>query len=159
MASEFTQFDESDNGSPLQFQLLFVEQHHKTLEFTKALNHFYRSSPELYEIDCDWSGFQWLQVDDKKSNTLAWSRKSRNGSEMICVFNFSLAERKEYRLNVPPGLYEECFGTSRESFGGREYRNQKMRTITDGKKQSYIKVDLLPLSAVVLKKTLNEWTV
>jgi len=159
MGSEFAQFDEWDNGSPLQFQLLFVDQHHKTLEFSKALNHFYKTHPELYEIDFDWTGFEWIQVDDKKSNTLAWKRKARNGSELICAFNFSLAERKEYRLNVSPGLYEEIFGTSRADFGGREYRNTKMRTITDSKKQSYIKVDLLPLSAVILKKTLNEWTI
>ena len=159
MGSEFAQFDEWDNGAAVQFQLLFHDQHHKTQNFSRALNHFYTNNKELFEIDCDWTGFQWIQVDDKKSNTLAWSRKARNGSELICVFNFSLAERKEYRLNVQPGLYEEVFGTSREAYGGKEYRNEKMRTITDGKNTSYITVNLLPLSAVILRKTLNEWTV
>jgi len=110
-------------------------------------------------VDFDWTGFSWIQCDDKRSNTLAWTRKSRNGSELICAFNFSLAERKDYRLNVPAGLYQEVFGTGRAEFGGREYRNEKMRTLTDSKKTTYIKVNLAPLSAVILKKTLNEWTV
>lgn len=159
MGSEFAQFDEWDNNRPLQFNLLFYEQHYKTQNFTRELNHFYLNHPELFEIDFDWTGFQWLQVDDKKSNTLAWLRKAKNGSELICIFNFSLAERKDYRLNVSPGLYEEVFGTSRENYGGREYSNEKMRTITDSKNTSYLKVNLLPLSAVILKKTLNEWTI
>jgi len=159
MGSEFAQFDEWDNNSPLQFHLLFNDQHWKTQQFVRELNHFYATSPELFEIDFDWTGFQWLQVDDKKSNTLAWTRKAKNGSELICIFNFSLAERKEYRIDVPAGLYEEVFGSSRENYGGREYRNEKMRTHTDSKNTSYIKVNLAPLSAVILKKVMNEWTI
>jgi 1,4-alpha-glucan branching enzyme len=159
MGSEIAQFDEWDNDSAVQFHLLFNDQHWKTKNFVKELNNFYASHKELYEIDFDWTGFRWIAVDDKKSNTLAWARIAKDGSELICVFNFSLAQRDGYRLDVSPGLYEEVFGTTREDFGGREYRNPKMRTLTDGNGTNFIKVDLPPLSAVLLKKTLNEWTI
>jgi 1,4-alpha-glucan branching enzyme len=159
MGSEFAQFDEWNFESAVQFQLLSYAQHLKTQEFSKALNRFYAKSPELYEIDFNWQGFRWLQVDDKASNILAWNRRAKNGSEVICVFNFSLAERKGYRLNAPPGLYEEAFATARAEYGGTEYRNPKMRTETDGGGTSFIKVNLAPLSAIIIKKTLNEWTI
>jgi len=152
MGSEFGQFDEWDNGRSIQFELLAYDKHIATKNFVTALNHFYKRSPELYEIDFDWTGFRWVVVDDNNSNVLAYARRAKNGSELICAFNFSLAGRKGYRLNVPSGLYEEVFTTTFPS-------NKKMRSNTDAKGKSFITVDLPPLSAIILKKTLNEWTV
>jgi len=152
MGSEFAQFDEWDNASGLQFNLLVYDKHMATKQFVTGLNHFYKNNPELYEIDFDWKGFRWIVVDDKNSNVLAYARRAKNGEELICAFNFSLAMRKNYKLNVPPGLYQEVFTTTYPS-------NKKPRTYNDAKGKSFINVDLPPLSAIILKKTLNEWTV
>jgi len=105
----------------------------------------------LFEIDFDWSGFRWIEVNDKASNVLAFSRIAKNGSEMICVFNFSPVGRKDYKIIVPPGMYQTVFATKGHS-------TKKMRSESD-KKGSYLKVDVAPLSAMFIKKTLNEFKV
>jgi len=158
MGSEFAQFDEWDNTRGIQFDLLFYDKHIRTRNFVTDLNKFYLAHPELYQIDCDWKGFRWLAVDDHTSNTLAYARIDKKGNELICVFNYSFAERKDYRLNVPSGMYQEIFSTAREKYGGQEYHNKKARTITD-RSGSHIKINLAPISAVILKKTVNEWTI
>jgi len=155
MGSELGQFDEWSHNRGVQFNLLFYDKHLKTQEFVRALNHLYKDMPELHETDFDWSGFRWISVADKESNVLAYARKSKSGEEVICVFNFSLAERKGYKIKVAPGLYEEIFTTAKEKFGGWESTNIRMRTKSDAKGESYLNVNLAPQSAVILKKTLN----
>ena len=151
MGSEFAQFDEWDNNGQLQFDLLFYDKHLAARDFVRELNKFYLQNKEFYEVDFNWEGFRWIVVDDKASNTLAFARRAKNGSEIICVFNFSLANRKDYPLKVPPGLYEEVFATAATD-------NGKMRTKTTGDK-SVLRINLPPMSGIFLKKTLNEWTV
>jgi len=151
MGSEFAQFDEWDNSQGLQFQLLFYEQHMHAKNFVRELNKFYLNNPELYEIDFDWTGFKWLSVDDKNSNTLAFSRRAKSGSELICVFNFSPVVRRNYPINVAPGLYEEVFSTTPRA-------SERTRTkVTNGTSQ--LRINVPPLGGIFLKKVLNEWTV
>ena len=151
MGSEIAQFDEWDNNLAVQFDLLGFDRHLETKNFVRALNLFYLNRPELFQRDFDWEGFKWLSVDDKSSNLLAFSRKSNDGSELVCVFNFSLAPRNGYRLRVSPGLYEEVFSTKPD-------KREKMRTKTLGG-ESILRVDLAPQSAIFLAKTINEWTI
>ena len=158
MGAEFGQFDEWNYRDGLQFNLLFFDKHYKTQSFVRELNKFYSQTPAFFNYDFSWEGFRWITVDDRNANTLAFARRDKDGNEIICVFNFSLAERKNYKINVPVGLYEEVFSTARERFGGVEYRNPKMRTVTLGNATT-LAVNLSPQSAVYLKKTLNSCTI
>jgi 1,4-alpha-glucan branching enzyme len=158
MGSEFGQFDEWNHDGGLQFHLLFYDKHYQTQNFVRDLNKFYLTTPELFQLDHSWEGFRWIAVDDKRSNVVAFARKDKSGNELICVFNFSLAQRNGYKLQVPSGSYEEILSTAREKYGGAEMKNEKMRTkIIRG--ASTIEIDLPPLSAIYLRKTLNEWTI
>jgi 1,4-alpha-glucan branching enzyme len=159
MGSEFAQFNEWNHDAGLEFFLLFYDKHRGTREFVRDLNRFYVKNAELYQIDYHWEGFRWLAVDDKASNVLAFARIDKKGQELICAFNFSPVERKNYKIKVPHGLYAEVFGTSRQHYGGAEFVNEKVRTKTDTKGNSFITITLQPLSAVFLKKALNEWTI
>jgi 1,4-alpha-glucan branching enzyme len=154
MGAEIAQFDEWNHNGGIQFNLLFYEKHRRTQDFVRALNHFYAANREFYEIDFGWEGFRWIAVDDRDSNVLAFARRDKKGHEIICAFNFSLAERRNYKVAVPAGLYEEIFSTARESFGGVELRNGKMRT-SAANGSHFITVNLAPLSAIFVKKTLN----
>jgi 1,4-alpha-glucan branching enzyme len=158
MGQEFAQFDEWNFSAGLQFNLLFYEKHLRTRAFVRELNQFYFSRPEFWEVDFSWEGFRWLVVDDKAANTLAFARRAKNGAEIICIFNFSMAERRGYKINVKPGLYQEVFSTARENFGGREIKNGKVRSTRSGG-QDILAVNLAPQSAVFLKKTLNSFTI
>jgi len=159
MGSEFGQFKEWCYSEGLEFFLLYYDKHRQTWEFVRDLNRFYLGSPELYQVDYHWNGFRWIVVDDKSSNVLAFARIDKQGSELVCVFNFSPVERKNYKLKVPSGLYKEVFSTSRKIYGGIEHINNSMRTVTDSKGESFITVTLAPLSGIYLKKQLNEWTI
>ena len=154
MGSEIGQFDEWDCDAGIQFNLLFYDKHLKTQDFVRDLNKFYLNTPQMYQLDHGWEGFNWISVNDRAANMLAFQRRDKNGGEVVCIFNFSLAERKNYIITVPPGLYEEVFSTARSKYGGREYRNAKMRTKTVGAK-TYLTVNLAPQSAIFLRKTLN----
>jgi len=158
MGSEIAQFDEWNNDYGLQFNLLLYDKHYKTREFVKDLNKFYFDTPQLFEVDFSWKGFRWLAVNDFNSNVLAFARVAKDGSELICVFNFSPVERKNYKLKVSAGLYEEVFSTTRPAYGGRVYSYGKTRTKSEGD-TSYMEINIAPMGGVFFKKTLNRWIV
>jgi len=151
MGCEIAQFDEWNYNAGIQFNLLFFEKHGQTQKFVRELNHFYLTHPPMYEIDYNWHGFKWHVVDDKSANVLAFSRFDKSGDEIICVFNFSLAERKGYKIPLNAGLYEEVFAT-------RPIKNGKIKTISTAQ-GAVLPIDLAPQSAIFLKKGLNSCTV
>jgi 1,4-alpha-glucan branching enzyme len=158
MGSEIAQFDEWNHNTGLQFNLLFYDKHYKTQSYVRDLNKFYSQNSPLFQLDFGWEGFKWLTVDDRDANTLAFVRRDRDKNEIICVFNFSCAERKNYKLNVASGMYMEIFSTAREQYGGHDYHNGKMRTKTTGDK-TILSINLAPQSAIFIKKTLNTCTI
>jgi len=119
MGSEFAQFIEWDYKKELDWNLLDFEMHKKFHLFIKELNHFYLKSPELWELDDGWEGFQWIQPDDSNSNILSFRRLEKNGRSLIVACNFSPVERKNYRIGVPdPGIYQLVFHSGLEKYGG-----------------------------------------
>jgi 1,4-alpha-glucan branching enzyme len=154
MGQEIAQFDEWNHNAGIQFNLLFYDKHFKTQNFFRELNKFYLGCKPLYQLDYSWDGFKWITADDSSSNVLAFTRKDKRGNEIICVFNFSLVWRRDYKIEVAAGLYEEVFSTARANFGGEDFRNAKMRTKkVDGRIS--LDIDMAPLSAVFIQKTLN----
>jgi 1,4-alpha-glucan branching enzyme len=77
MGGEFGQFIEWNEAQSLDWHLLGYEMHSKLQAFVKRLNHFYLSRPELWEDDCSWEGFQWLNHGDYQGNTLSFARAGR----------------------------------------------------------------------------------
>ena len=53
------------------------------------LNHFYLKSPELWEIDFDSDGFEWILADEAEKCTIAYRRYSADRSSLITLINFS----------------------------------------------------------------------
>jgi 1,4-alpha-glucan branching enzyme len=58
-------------------------------EYVRALNIFYLSSPELWEMDFDSNGFEWILADEAEKCTVAFRRISSDGSSLIVIINFS----------------------------------------------------------------------
>ena len=145
MGSEYGQFAEWDNNKQLEWFMLDFEKHRDLLNYTKALNHFYLSSPQLWERDLSWDGFKWIKADDKDSNTAVFTRTSGKGEFLVCAFNFSAVSHENYRFGVPePGVYKEVFSSYPEDRPEIESENIPC----DGFENS-ISVDLYPLSAVI----------
>ena len=134
--------------------------HKKTKQFVKELNNFYKSTPQLYEDDFSWNGFEWIIPDDYHQNVVAFKRKDKKGSEIICVINFSPQERKDYKIGVPSGTYEQIFNSNLQKYGGSALRKQlpiKTHKEFMHNQDSCIKINLAGYSAVFYKrKILNK---
>ncbi len=147
MGSEYGQFKEWNCSSQLEWFMTGYENHANLLRFTSALNHFYLDTPELWERDFSWDGFRWVKVDDADRNTAVFLRYGADGDYVLCAFNFSAVEIKDYTVGVPDaGLYREVFTTSPT----RSLPVPAKKIRSDGFDRS-IKINLPPLSASIYK--------
>ena len=136
--------------------MLDYELHRKLQGFNKTLNNIYKSIPALYEIDGSWDGFNWISVDEKDNNVIAFARKDKGGKELVAIFNFSGYDFEEYRLGVDKGKYKAILCTDDVKFGGRG--RLKIKTISTVKKSAHgkensIRIKLPRLSAIYFVKT------
>ena len=119
MGNEFAQFDEWKYASGLDWQLLGYERHQQMQDFVKTLNHFYLDHPAFWQNDTDWTGFQWLQADDRDNSVVAFRRVDRQGRDIVVVCNFCPVLREGYQMGVPkPYWYEPVLTSSDPKFGG-----------------------------------------
>ena len=133
MGGEFAQFSEWAYQRGLDWMLLDYPAHKQMQTYVKALNHFYLETPQLWEQDTDWRGFEWISHEDNRNNIIAFRRIAKDGSDIIIVVNFSPEEQPEYRIGVPfAGTWEEIFSSDRPEFGGSGMENGKVKT--DSKK-------------------------
>ena len=119
MGNEFAQFDEWKYASGLDWQLLGYERHRQMRDFVRTLNHFYLDHPAFWQNDTDWTGFQWLQADDRDNSVVAFRRVDRQGRDIVVVCNFCPVLREGYLMGVPkPYWYEPVLTSSDPKFGG-----------------------------------------
>ena len=129
MGGEFAQFSEWAYQHGLDWMLLDYPAHRQMQAYVKALNHFYLATPQLWEQDTDWRGFEWISHEDNRNNIIAFRRVAKDGSDIVVVVNFSPEEQQEYRIGVPiTGTYEEIFTSDKTEFGGSGMANGKLKT-------------------------------
>ena len=129
MGGEFAQFSEWAYQRGLDWMLLDYPAHKQMQTYVKALNHFYLATPQLWEQDTDWRGFEWISHEDNRNNIIAFRRVAKDGSDIVVVVNFSPEEQQEYRVGVPiTGTYEEIFTSDKTEFGGSGMANGKLKT-------------------------------
>ena len=129
MGGEFAQFSEWASQRGLDWMLLDYPAHRQMQAYVKALNHFYLATPQLWEQDTDWRGFEWISHEDNRNNIIAFRRVAKDGSDIVVVVNFSPEEQQEYRIGVPiTGTYEEIFTSDKTEFGGSGMANGKLKT-------------------------------
>ena len=125
MGSEFAQWNEWHFEHSLDWHLLDQqdedgERHRQTKAFFQTANDLYLQRSELWEVDFDWAGFQWLCADDASANTVAFLRRNKKGDFLLVVCNFSPVDRNGYRVGVPvPGRYGLLLNSDDEAFGGQ----------------------------------------
>jgi len=92
----------------------------KMLAYTKALNRFYVENKPFWQVDFDWSGFQWIDCNDNENSIIALIRRAEDHSDfIICVHNFTPEVHHGYRIGVPTkGTYVEVFNSDEEMYGG-----------------------------------------
>jgi 1,4-alpha-glucan branching enzyme len=153
MGTEFAQFKEWAYKEGIDFCLLEYSKHLKMHEYNKDLNWVYRGDSCLYEEDFSWDGFEWISVDTD-NNVFAFIRKNTVGREMLCVFNFSPLEIKDYRIGVKDeGKYELIFNTLEEKYGGVGVEKRFYQSIKESRhgKENSISIDLRGNEGLLIK--------
>ena len=126
MGTEFAQKNEWNYEKELEWGLLQKPEHRDAQNFFRAVNRFYLSRPELWEIDFEWEGFEWISNDDYKQSIIAFRRRAKDGRELVAVCNFVPVERQNYRIGVPfRGTWAEVFSSDDKAFGGGGVTNGK----------------------------------
>ena len=93
MGTEYAQFREWDYENSLEWFMLDYPKHKAFRDFVRALNHFYISRKELWELDLLPQGFTWLLADESEKNLVAFRRNAKRGS-IIVLLSFSGTEQK-----------------------------------------------------------------
>ncbi|ORT99205.1 1,4-alpha-glucan (glycogen) branching enzyme, GH-13-type [Anaerovibrio sp. JC8] len=125
MGGEFGQFIEWNFDDSLDWHLVEqYEKHTQMLEYSRALNKFYVDHKAMWEVDFDWSGFEWMDCDNAEDSLVSFIRKAEDGSFIIAISNFTPEVRHGYRFGVPKaGVYREIFNSDAEEFGGSNVLN------------------------------------
>ncbi|MBI5097105.1 MAG: 1,4-alpha-glucan branching protein GlgB, partial [Nitrospirae bacterium] len=120
MGGEIGQWIEWNHAESLDWHLLQYEPHQKLQRFVKDLNALYKREPALYEIDFDYTGFEWIDFHDADNCILSFLRRGRTYDDiLIFVCNFTPVPRYPYRIGVPKaGFYRELMNSDSEIYGG-----------------------------------------
>lgn len=119
MGNEFAVRQEWNFDDSLNWNLLKNPAHLGVLRLVKKLNSLYRSLPELYELDCEPGGFEWIDGSDTDNSVLTFMRKNKAGNCLIIACNFTPVVRNDYRIGVnESGVYEEIFNSDSSEYGG-----------------------------------------
>ena len=89
MGTEFAQFREWDYENSLEWFMLDYPKHRQFLDYVRAINSFYLTHRELWEIDFDSNGFKWLLADEADKNCVAYRRIDSEGRGLMVLINFS----------------------------------------------------------------------
>jgi 1,4-alpha-glucan branching enzyme len=156
MGGEFGQWWEWDHDDSLQWHLLQYDSHQGLQRCVRDLNRLYHTEPALYQVDFDWTGFQWIDISDAEQSVIAFLRRAGDPSDFVlCVGNFTPVPRHGYRIGVPAlGSYRELLNTDAAAYGGSGQGNgggvQAEPTPSHGQPYS-VSLTLPPLAVLFLK--------
>jgi 1,4-alpha-glucan branching enzyme len=119
MGGEFGQESEWAESRELEWWLLDRPDHAGVQRLVTDLNRTYRSAPELWSLDSDPAGFEWIDANDATGNVFSFLRHGPDGELLACVANFNALPHEGYRLGLPhAGPWQEALNTDAEVYGG-----------------------------------------
>jgi 1,4-alpha-glucan branching enzyme len=119
MGSELGQEAEWAESRSLDWWLLDQPVHAGVHRLVTDLNHLYRDSPALWELDHDPAGFEWVDANDAVHNVFSFVRRDASGDPLVCVVNFSGGPHEAHRVGLPnAGAWREVLNTDAEVYGG-----------------------------------------
>ncbi len=156
MGIDIGQWSEWDHNRSLDWNLLEYDRHSKLRDYVKALNHFYREEPAMYELDFDHSGFEWISFSDAESGVISFMRKARaQDNILVFVFNFTPVPRYKFRVGVPfEAYFREVLNSDSEVFWGRNIGNCggiRSEPVSWDDQLCSLCLDIPPLGCLVLK--------
>jgi 1,4-alpha-glucan branching enzyme len=119
MGQEFGQPSEWSEERGLDWWILDQPAHQGLARLVGQLNHLYRDTPALWELDNEPAGFEWIEGGDAHNNLVAFLRRDASGGTAVGVFNFGGTPLNDYRLAMPSvGTWREALNSDASDFGG-----------------------------------------
>jgi 1,4-alpha-glucan branching enzyme len=157
MGQDIGQREEWNYNSGIRWELLEFEPHRKLQAMVRELNRLYKENPALYQVDFNYTGFEWVDFHDGESSIISFLRRAEDPTDfiMFCC-NFTPVPRQGYEFGVPAeGFYQEILNTDSELFGGSNIGNGGLvssRPIPRHNRPNSISVTLPPLAVVAFRK-------
>ena len=164
MGCEFAQEREWNHDHSLDWHLLEQGDHAGVQRLVRDLNHLYRATPALHQVDFEDAGFEWIDHQDAQHSVLSFIRHGRARDEdtprsmVVVICNFTPTVQNGYRIGVPlPGIYFERINTDSWHYGGSNvgapFGEIAAQPVPWHGKPHSIELALPPLATVFL-----EWT-
>ena len=154
MGQEFGQEREWSEARELDWFLLQNDLNKGMKDYVASLLDMYRNNPALYELDTDWSGFEWVNADDADRSTYSFIRKSKDGkNNLLFILNMTPMERKDYYVGtIKNSVHKLILNSDDKKYAGNGYQVAKeckpVKMECDNKPYA-IKFDLPPYGALV----------
>lgn len=120
MGTEFAQWHEwGGASSSIDWGTLQNPNHKGVQELVKDLNALMKRKTALYELDNTPEGFEWIDPNDHQKSLVSFIRKNKDGSTVVCIFNFSNAVYEDFRIALPKaGRWKEALNSDDLKYGG-----------------------------------------
>ena len=155
MGSEIGQWSEWNHDASLDWHLLEFEPHRKLSSWVARLNDYYRSRPQLYELDFSREGFSWIDPNNADHSVLSFLRFDINKNPLLVIANFTPVPRTGYHIGVPgPGPWTEVLNSDHADFGGSNLLNNEGLSAPRGTMHGhdhFLPLDLPPLGIIFLE--------
>jgi len=156
MGCELAQRDEFYEAGSVDWSLQNSPPHRGIQRLVADLNRLHTTERALSEVDFEWAGFEWLEVNDAASSVLAFLRRGKNPDDCVVVIcNFTPVARDGYRVGVPQlGFYREILNTDSGYYEGSGAGNQggvRAEPIPWSNRPYSVALRLPPLAAVYFK--------
>jgi 1,4-alpha-glucan branching enzyme len=153
MGAELGSRREWNHDSSLDWHLAGEPLNAGLLRFLADLGRLYRERSELWREDPDFSGFQWLDADDRDHSVYGYLRRD-GGRSLIVLLNLTPVPRPGYRAGAPrDGRWSLLLSSDAPQYGGSGYGlvpEVSAGSIPWQHQAASMLVDLPPLGAVVL---------
>ncbi|GAB2538911.1 1,4-alpha-glucan branching protein GlgB [Gracilibacillus alcaliphilus] len=120
MGSEWGQFLEWKYDEGLEWRDLQDDLNYKMQQFTRHINHLYKTEPSLWELEQSPETVRIIDADNTNESVLSYIRQGKKKKDfLVVILNMTPVERKDFAIGVPySGVYEEILNTEKQEFGG-----------------------------------------
>ena len=120
MGAELAPRTEWDHNVGLDWSLLESDAHKGIFKSIQSLNKIYKTTPALYELDNDPSGFKWIDSNNNKQSIFSFVRYAeQDKSHIIVIAHFTEHVHHQFRLGVPEkGVYQVVLNTDDKDYWG-----------------------------------------
>ena len=155
MGQEFAQPSEWSESRELDWWLLDHLPHRGMQQLVSDLNHRYLENPQMWELDHEHAGFQWIDGGNADQNVISFLRFDSKGNSIAVVVNFAGHPYHDFRIGLPrSGKWTEIFNSDSDSYGGSGVGNASgvvAESIPSHGREFSASISVPPLGAVWLK--------